>query len=434
MRVAPSVSLQCYVCGSTFTVQNRVELKGRQRVLVQEPSACPFCDAPVKAIPPLDLGQAKGLLLAGKESPKDPDATERFLEQSTRTAQDAETLWAMARGVDFDAWEADLRDLLRDDPDKALTKELRLVARLRDEAREGTLFERLQPVVARVENARRALEAKHRAIVDERPAPLARKAGGSMAEQPNEAPGTWAGQFSKQRGEAAGARARVEDVTKSVVESPAAAATPLGSIANSMGSLLVLEGPDEARTLGAPVAKRCAPALEQAARRFERVDPPESALLTLSFVNALELCGAVEGVVEGAPVGGWLEAIAKQRRKHEDLFLFRCGFMAAALGHAELALRLGGVKPATPFKPGERFGGNVLGFLRYLATALQEQAPAADVLPAWRAFVGAFPLNKTDQLIQWVDLLWAARAYFARVEGKPVAQVGEALHAFVKPA
>ncbi|NVB80030.1 MAG: hypothetical protein HOV81_16670 [Kofleriaceae bacterium] len=208
--------------------------------------------------------------------------------------------------------------------------------------------------------------------------------------------------------------------------------THLRTLADVLASLVVLTGAEEARAAAEPLMSLCAPALGQAGRTFDSLDPPRVAIQVLSFVNAAEVCGAARGLVEASPAKAWLEAIAAKKR--DDLLLYRCGLVAVCLGEPELAAKLvgGGKLPAT-LAPGESFGFNVQGFVRYLATAMNVGADSEAVRPAWESFVEGFPKNKAAERASWSDLLWAARAYFAGVGGRPVARVGESLHARVKP-
>ncbi|MFP2896789.1 hypothetical protein [Corallococcus sp. 4LFB] len=227
----------------------------------------------------------------------------------------------------------------------------------------------------------------------------------------------------------------MEDFTELALAKPNSPIPHLRTLADVLASLIVLAGASEARVAARPLVPLCEPALQEAGRLFDTLEPPRVALQVLSFVNAAEVCGAVEGRVEASAAKAWLEAIAKTQKKHDDLLLYRCGLVALALGEPDLAAKLvgGGKLPAT-FTPGEEFGFNVQGFVRYLATALKHGAATADVRPAWNSYVEGFPRNKAANRASWSDLVWAARAYFAGVERRPVARVGEALHAQVKPA
>ncbi|MGE6761897.1 hypothetical protein ACQKGO_28045 [Corallococcus interemptor] len=256
-----------------------------------------------------------------------------------------------------------------------------------------------------------------------------------MAGSSNSAPGTWAGLFSSEWGEDAHARELMKRFGAMALAKPNTPVTHLRTLADVLASLVVLTGAGEARSAAGPLVPLCEPALGQAGRAFASVDPPRVAIQVLSFVNAAEVCGAAQGLVEASAAKAWLEAIAASAKKQDDLLLYRCGLVALCLGEPALAAKLvgGGELPAA-LTPGEQFGFNVQGFVRYLATAMTTGAPSEAVRPAWESFVEGFPKNKAAERASWSDLLWAARAYFVGVEGRPVARVGESLHARVKPA
>ncbi|NPC68715.1 hypothetical protein HPP05_03000 [Corallococcus exiguus] len=174
MRVAPSTSVTCFVCGSTFTVHNRVELTGGRRTVLQEPSACPFCDAPLRSIPRLDVGVAKSLLLTEAGAPEEKKTygtVERFLERFTRTEAEVDTLLTLAREMDLEAWESGNLARLQRSKDAGLKTETKFVSKLRKEAEDGGLFERLQRAATTVKDAHRALWKHHMALFQQRQQP-----------------------------------------------------------------------------------------------------------------------------------------------------------------------------------------------------------------------------------------------------------------------
>ncbi|NVB80031.1 MAG: hypothetical protein HOV81_16675 [Kofleriaceae bacterium] len=171
MRVLPSAPVTCFVCGSTFTVQNRIEMNGRERTVHQQPSSCPFCDAPLLNIPALDVGIAKGLLLTHAGAPEEKKAygtVARFLERFTRTEAEVDSLLKLARDLDFDAWEALDQRLLEHDKNASLKRELKYIPKLREAAREGDLFDQLQRAAAPVKDAHRVRSNHHMAIFRQR--------------------------------------------------------------------------------------------------------------------------------------------------------------------------------------------------------------------------------------------------------------------------
>ena len=256
-----------------------------------------------------------------------------------------------------------------------------------------------------------------------------------MTGIPVNVPGTWAGLFSSEWGEDTHAREFMKRFGAMALASPNSPVQHLRTLADVLASLIVLTGAEEARAAAAALVPLCETGLAQAGRFFDGMDPPRVAIQVLSFVNAAEACGATEGMVKASSAKAWLEALTKQVKRLDEQLLYRCGLVALCLGEPDLAAKLvgGGKLPAT-LTPGEQFGFNVQGFVRYLATAMKVGAPSQAVRPAWESFVEGFPKKKAADQVSWSDLLWAARAYFVGVEGRPVARVGESLHARVKPA
>ena len=171
MRVLPEVQVTCHVCGSTFAVRNRMETRAGRVQVSSEPTRCPFCDAPIKSAPVLDVGVAKSLVLTDAGAPfekKQYGTLERFLERHCRTEQDVDTLLALADGLDYAQWEHDSREQLARAPDAGLRAEARLVPRLRKAAGGGQLGERLRRAAGQVKDALRAERAHHLAIFEQR--------------------------------------------------------------------------------------------------------------------------------------------------------------------------------------------------------------------------------------------------------------------------
>ncbi|RKH12576.1 hypothetical protein D7V97_08025 [Corallococcus sp. CA053C] len=256
-----------------------------------------------------------------------------------------------------------------------------------------------------------------------------------MAEATSSTEGSWSALFSEKRGERAETPELLKALTPLALKRANAPSQHLVTLANILSAQVVLNGAAAARTAGRELAPLCKPALQQQQSNFQKRDAPDVAIHVLSFVNAAEVCGLVEGQLKASPALTWLKALAKKPQDQEDLLLYRCGWIALALGEPELAARLvgGGALPGS-FTPGEQFGFNVQGFIRYLAAGLEQKASAADMRPAWQSYVEGFPLNMASQRASWMDLLWAGRVYYAGFEGLPVAEVGEAVHSRVKPA
>ncbi|RYZ43627.1 MAG: hypothetical protein EOO71_02695 [Myxococcaceae bacterium] len=255
-----------------------------------------------------------------------------------------------------------------------------------------------------------------------------------MAGQPNDNPSTWSALFGSGGREGADAKQTLKLLTPSALANANAPVREAGPLSNTLSRMLVLCGPAESQTLADPLARLASPALQQVAEDFEDLRP-EQVVNVLSFVNAMECAGRVDGLLARAPVEAWLEALMKARRTLHEVLAYRCGLVSLAQGLPDLAARfVGGGRLSEDFTPGQTFGFNVQGFVRYLATALRQQARAEDVRPAWETFVEVFPTKRAADTLDWKDLLWAARAWHVGFEHRPVAEVAEALHSRVRPA
>ncbi|CAM3832415.1 hypothetical protein G4177_11850 [Corallococcus sp. ZKHCc1 1396] len=255
-----------------------------------------------------------------------------------------------------------------------------------------------------------------------------------MANPPRTIPSTWSAIFGPDGNEPAEAKETLTLLTPSALANANAPVRETGPLSNTVSRVLVLCGPTEGRAAAEPLARLAGPALQQLSAGFKYLQP-EQVINVLSFVNAMECAGLVEGLLASAPVGDWLEALMKAHRTLNEVLAYRCGIASLACGLPELAARFvgGGKLPAT-FTPAETFGFNVQGFVRYLATAQRQQARAEDVRAAWDTFVELFPTKRAAETLDWKDLFWAARAYHVGFEHRPVSEVAEALHSRVKPA
>ncbi|RKG81999.1 hypothetical protein [Corallococcus terminator] len=255
-----------------------------------------------------------------------------------------------------------------------------------------------------------------------------------MAAPPNHNPSTWSELFGSGGLEGDDAKETIRRLTPSVLTHANSPVRQVGPLSSTLSRAIVLCGPTEGRALAEPLARLAETALQRTAATFEDLRP-EQVVNILSFVNALECLGLVDGLLARAPVEAWLNALMKAHHTLHEELAYRCGLVSLAQGLPDLAARFveGGKLPAT-FTPGQTFGFNVQGFVRYLATALRQQARAEDVRPAWDMFVEVFPLKSAADTLEWQDLFWAARAYHVGFEHRPVAEVAEALHSRVKPA
>ncbi|WP_156041603.1 hypothetical protein [Chondromyces apiculatus] len=87
----------------------------------------------------------------------------------TRTEEDVDALMAMARSIDYAAWERDNEAWLRRrGPSADLRAVMKRLRALREATEKGDLFERLQDVAAQVKKTYRAERARRMKVAAER--------------------------------------------------------------------------------------------------------------------------------------------------------------------------------------------------------------------------------------------------------------------------
>jgi hypothetical protein len=166
MRVMPTVDWRCHVCGHPFVVHNRGVPNTMQ--VVQDPAACPRCEAPLKSVPPPNfaIGTARAVILALGEGPlarREYGSAVDYLEANVLDEQGVDRILKAALGMDYARWERQLRDT--DEPqheDERL--ELVEMGRAREAAKAGALAEPLGRV-AQVVRDRIQTERKRRLAI-----------------------------------------------------------------------------------------------------------------------------------------------------------------------------------------------------------------------------------------------------------------------------
>src|SRR5262249_2212079 len=112
----------------------------------------------------------------------------------------------------------------------------------------------------------------------------------------------------------------------------------------------------------------------------------------LNYLNAARCCGAEVPPQADGVESAWLRQIAQFQPDLTENESKTLALAALALALVDLvpAFIGGGPAPAD-FNPGESFGFNVQGFVRYVAAAIRAGAAPEAVEPAWRDFVDNFP-------------------------------------------
>ena len=107
--------------------------------------------------------------------------------------------------------------------------------------------------------------------------------------------------------------------------------------------------------------------------------------------------------------------------------------MALALGKEPVWRGIAGLMPGSlAFTPGESFGPNVQGLLRYLAAAIENHGHLEDVLSAWKTFLAIVPgLFNADQ-VNFESLFWIARIVYHDIGGESLGSAGDHLFADIQ--
>jgi hypothetical protein len=171
MRGAPSRTVTCYVCGSKFTVHQKLVVTKRDTVVQPDPDACPYCDTPLKTIGAIGEGEAKGLALLGAGFPEEVQAygtPEDYLEEFTLTEKDVDTLVELAEGLDLQGWERSNAERLARRKNPSVQAVSRFLPKLQKMVDDGTLSTRLRAAAGHVKDEYRARRERHLAIFEKR--------------------------------------------------------------------------------------------------------------------------------------------------------------------------------------------------------------------------------------------------------------------------
>jgi hypothetical protein len=146
-------------------------------------------------------------------------------------------------------------------------------------------------------------------------------------------------------------------------------------------------------------------------------------------------CGGLTmpDALANAPVDEWLRLLVVNAKLMfpDDRIGIALACLATGRGAAVPGL-LGKKKLATRFRRNEVFYDDLRGFVAYLARAVELDRPSEDVEHAWNSMVWSFPTLRKEYAWSWSDLLWAARVRYHVIEERPLAEVGPALHAYVR--
>jgi len=188
--------------------------------------------------------------------------------------------------------------------------------------------------------------------------------------------------------------------------------------------------------LGVPDALAGVDAIESAlSAALNRMDPVPTgedaryAVTVLSMVNALRCGGLRQDRVteDDAREQRWLAAVDPAAQSGVRRGRDHAAIAAAGAGFPEVAIAAAAEGPEH-YDPTAIFGCDLSPFAAHLAAAQQAGTGRDGVEPAWQSFLRTFPGSEAAHTVQWLDLLWAARAVYAVLGNTPVGEVGVRLH------
>lgn len=215
------------------------------------------------------------------------------------------------------------------------------------------------------------------------------------------------------------------------VKPPELVAEALATLDEPVARAMILLGPAACLPGIAAVAPYLVRALDEFPKLIRR-NRPRLAVWLVSYVNAVRCCGGELPDTAAGLEARWVKRLASQVNKLDEPSLLTLACAAVATGAIDQvpAFTAGAPLP-TPFVPGRTFGPDYLGFVRYLAAAVEVSADAPAIEPAWADFVRYFPAKLLAGGTSWSDLTWCARAVAVNFTGEPIATVGQLLHEMV---
>jgi hypothetical protein len=163
------------------------------------------------------------------------------------------------------------------------------------------------------------------------------------------------------------------------------------------------------------------------------------AVKLLSFFSTVQCSGAqlspVRGALPRTVFGAEREWPTKLVEHLPSLSLRErqtLAFAALAVGDLELVPTfLGGDPLPAEFVPDPSVDVHPHVFLPYLATAVRDIAPRADVEAAWLRVVESFPQQLASGTMDWAELLYSARIFLTRFRGDSLSTVTNTMHKLV---
>lgn len=162
VRVLPSFTHTCHVCGTQFTVENVPQISGGRPQIVQTPESCPACGAPIRSARPVEIGGVKDLILTHYGLPeyrKEYGTAQRFLETVSLRPEDVDRYLELLEQFDFAEWQQlDARHKAGQELSSEDRKETKIIAQARADHERGKLLPVLREAV---EQAKATIQRQH---------------------------------------------------------------------------------------------------------------------------------------------------------------------------------------------------------------------------------------------------------------------------------
>jgi len=177
----------------------------------------------------------------------------------------------------------------------------------------------------------------------------------------------------------------------------------------------------------APVVDRAIAAANAAAPADQSIGIQVIPMMHLA--NALECTGVPVTAATIATMRRWLPRIGAKRDDAMAHWYWSVGFAALALDDKPTYRRIAGLDTNAPLAvtPGETVGFNLQGLLRHLAGAVEHDAGAAAIAPAWDELIDNFATHWSADSANEGTLLWMARCVYHRIGKHPLGSVAARL-------
>lgn len=149
-----------------------------------------------------------------------------------------------------------------------------------------------------------------------------------------------------------------------------------------------------------------------------------------SIGNVFECLGLVIEDATWSTVRAWIPRLEVSRNDQRVFYFWDGGLLAIALGDRVTARRIAGHSGdgALPFEAGATFKMNMRGFIQHLAAAVEIEASAHDVMPAFRELVANYRRYQSGRAADEATLFWAARIVHHQLGKQRLGTTAQFLH------